>query len=255
VRRAPLLAGSLALFAPAVPAGANSNPPSLAVSAWPARVVVTAPGHAQVGVGNPGDEPVQLVARAQSYALDQRGRPRIQRPQTRWFVVRPARLVVPPHRVAQVQLTVRRPPGTRPGDHAELLLLATEPPAGRRVFARLRIGVVVVVRVPGRLVHRLGAGPLRVRRRAARTSLELTVANLGNVDEWLGRGRISVTLVQGGWRMPCMPIEARRLLARSSGIMEARFRRRLHGPAGALVVIRHPRPGVAIAQRRYHLRL
>ena len=73
--------------------------------------------------------------------LDARGRPRIKSVPTRWFAVRPSRLVVAPHGIAQLRLTVRRPSGAGPGDHAELLLLSTEPafetPRGYQV-ARLR---------------------------------------------------------------------------------------------------------------------
>jgi len=243
------------LFAFALPAGANSDSTALAVSAWPARLVVSAPGRATVGVANPGDEPVRLGARAEGYALDARGRPRIKSVPTRWFAVRPSRLVVAPHGIAQLRLTVRRPSGAGPGDHAELLLLSTEPRAGRRVNARLRLGVVVVVRVPGLLVHRLGVARVRVRRGVAGAKLEVTVANRGNVDEWLQRGRVSVTLVRRGRRIVSVPIEARRLLARSSGVFDARFRRRLRGQLTAVVVVRRPRRGVTLARWRYQVSL
>ncbi len=243
------------MLAPAVTAGASGNAAGLAVSAWPARVLVQAPGTAVVGVGNPGDDAVRLIAQAEGYALDARGRPQIRVAQTRWFGVSPASIVIPPHAVSRISLTVRRPPGARPGDHAELLLLSTAPPTGRRVFARLRIGVVVVVRVPGRLVRRLAPGPVRARRLPAATALDVVVANRGNVDEWLGRGRISVTLVENGWHRAAPPIAPRRLLAHSSGLVEARFAGRLRGELDAVVVIRRPGFGVAIVRRRYHLRL
>jgi len=245
----------LTLLASALPAGASSDAARFAVSAWPSRVTVSAPGTATVGVGNPGKAPVTLVARSAGYTLDRGGRPRIGPATTSWFAVRPARLVVAPHGTARLRVAVRRPAGARPGDHAELLLLSTEPPPGRRVAARLRIGVVVVVRVPGRRVRRLGLGPLRVHGHDRFTVVELTIANRGNVDEWIGRGRIRVTLVRQGWRMASAAIEPRRLLALSSGVVEARFRGRLAGRLIAVVVLRQPRAGVAIARRSYPLRL
>jgi hypothetical protein len=245
----------ITLFAFALPAGANSDSTTLAVSAWPARLVVSAPGRATVRVANPSEEAVRLVARAAGYALDARGRPRIKSVPTRWFAVRPSRLVVGPHGFAQLRLTVSRPPGAGSGDHAELLLLSTEPRPGRRVSARLRLGVVVVVRVPGRLVHRLGVARLRVRRGGAGAKLEVTVANRGNVDEWLQRGRVSVMLVRRGRRIVSVPVEARRLLARSSGVFDARFRRRVRGQITAVVVVRHPRKGVTLARWRYRVSL
>src|SRR5205823_5391158 len=137
-----LAAGALSLFAFAVPADANSDASALAISAWPARVLVTAPGSAVVGVGNPSDDPVALVAQGEAYSLDQRGRPRIAPAQTSWFAVQPARLLVPPHGIKHIKLVVRRPAQVKVGDHAQLLLLSTAPPVGRHVFARLRLGVV-----------------------------------------------------------------------------------------------------------------
>ena len=255
MRHGSLLVCALTLLASAFPAGASSDAASFAVSAWPSRVVVPAPGTATVGVGNPGEEPVRLAARSAGYSLDRQGRPRVEPATTRWFAVRPARLVIAPHGAARLRVTVRRPPGARPGDHAELLLLTTEPPAGKRVAARLRIGVVVVVRVPGRRVRRLGFGSLRVHRHGRFTVIEVTIANRGNVDEWLGRGRISVTLIRQGWRMASAAIAPRRLLALSSGVVEARFRGRLKGRLSAVVVVQQPRVGVAVARRSYRLRL
>jgi hypothetical protein len=250
---APLALATLALLASAASAGAGGDASGLAVSAWPARVVVAAPGATTVAVGNPGRDPVVLSARPRAYTLDPRGRPRIEEPQAGWLVVRPARFTVPPHGTLQLRVVVRHPAGVRPGDHAELVLLTTEPPPGRRVSARLRIGVVVVVRVPGRLVHRLALGPLRLSGRGPLTRLELTVANRGNVDEWVERGRVTVTLVRRGWRLASAPIGARRFLARTSGIVEARFRRTLHGWVTVIATLR--RPGAGPVRRSYRLKL
>jgi hypothetical protein len=248
------LAGST-LFAPALVAGANSHPPALAVSAWPARVVVTAPGSATVEVGNPGSTPATLVVRPRGYALDALGRPKVKGASSAWLSVRPARLVVAAHGLATLRVQVRRPAGARPGDHAQLLLLSTEPPAGHRVVARLRVGIVVVARVPGRLVHRLRVARVRVRHRARQTRLEVVVVNRGNVDEWLGRGRVSLTLARSGGRPLRLSSGARRLLARSSGIVEARVPPRLHGRLTVVVAVRRPAQGAALARWRYRLRL
>jgi hypothetical protein len=252
---APLAVAALALLASASPAGAGGDASGLAVSAWPARVVVNAPGTTTVAVGNPGREPIVLVARPRAYALDAHGRPRIEAAAARWLAVRPVRFTVPPHGTVQLRVSVRRPAGAGPGDHAELVLLSTEPPDGRRVFARLRIGVVVVVRVPGRLVHRLGLGRLRLASRQPVTRLQLVVVNRGNVEEWLERGRISVSLVRGGWRLASAPIATRRLLARSSGLVEARFRRPLRGWVTAVVVVRRPGGAGHALRRSYRVKL
>ena len=108
---------------------------ALAVSAWPARVVVAAPGHTTIHVSNPGPDAVALAAAASGYALDLRGRPRVTA-RRGWLVVRPARLRLPPNGSADLDVAVARPRGASPGDHASLVLLTTQPPSGRRVVAR-----------------------------------------------------------------------------------------------------------------------
>jgi hypothetical protein len=243
------------LFASAATAGASSHPPALSVSAWPARVVVRAPGSTAVRIGNSGASPVRLVASTRGYALDAFGRPRIRPAGAGWISVRPARLVVAAHRVAELEVRVEHPAGARPGDHAQLLLVWTEPPSGRRLVATLRIGIVVVARVPGRIVHRLGVVRVEARSRSRQTTVEVVVANRGNVDEWIGRGRVSVTLARRGSKPVTVRVAARRLLARSSGIVEARFRGRLRGRLAVVVAVRRPTAGVRLARRRYRLRL
>jgi hypothetical protein len=104
-------------------------------------------------------------------------------------------------------------------------------------------------------VHRLGVARVRIRRGVAGAKLLVTVANRGNVDEWLERGRVSVTLARRGRKIVSLPIDARRLLARSSGVFEARFRRRLRGQITAVVVVRRPRKGVTLARWRYRVSL
>jgi hypothetical protein len=243
------------LFASAVPAGANSHPPALSVSAWPARVVVSAPRSTTVRIGNSGASPVRLVASTRGYALDAFGHPRLRPAQAGWISVRPAHLVVAAHRVAAIEVRVAHPAGARPGDHAQVLLVSTEPPSRRRLVATLRIGIVVVARVPGRIVHHLGVARVEARSQGRRTTVEVVVANRGNVDEWIGRGRVSVTLVRRGSKPVTVPVAARRLLARSSGIVEARFRGHLRGRIAVVVALRRPTAAVRLSRRRYQLRL
>jgi hypothetical protein len=243
------------LFASAIPAGASSHPPALSVSAWPARVVVAAPGSTTVRIGNSGASPVRLVASSRGYALDAFGRPRLRPPGAGWISVRPARLVVATHRVEEIEVRVERPAGARSGDHAQVLLVSTEPPSRRRLVATLRIGIVVVARVPGRIVHHLGVAHVQARHQGRQTTIELVVANRGNVDEWLVRGRVSVTLLRRGSRPVTLQVAARRLLARSSGIVEATLRGHLRGRLTVVVALRRPTPGVRLAHRRYQLRL
>jgi hypothetical protein len=227
---------------------------TLAVSAWPARVVVAAPGHTTIHVSNPGPDAVALAAAASGYALDVRGRPRVT-PRRGWLAVRPAHLRLPPNGSAELDVAVARPRGAPPGDHASLVLLTTEPPSGRRVVARLRLGVVVVARVPGVLVHRLVLGGLHVVRRRRGTVVDLAVVNRGNLDEWIGARRIALRLRRHGAVVATLWTVPRRLLARSAGLVRLACRRPIRGPVTAVVEVARPRDGVPVLRRTLRLRL
>ena len=93
-----------------------------------------------------------------------------------------------PRRVGRRHRLVAAPDRALPGDHAALVLLTTAPSRATGIAVRLRVGVVVLVRVAGRIVHRLELGSLEARRRV----LVATVVNRGNVAE-LSRVRISLS--------------------------------------------------------------
>jgi hypothetical protein len=86
----------------------------------------------------------------------------------------------------------------------------------------MRIGVVVFVRVAGRIVHRLELGALRVRHRV----LEVGVANRGNVIE---RTRVRIFLLRGGHVLGRLGPVGRTLLPHSRGIERFRYSGRLRG--------------------------
>ena len=226
---------------------------TLAVSAWPARVVVAAPGHATIHVSNPGNDAVALVATASGYSLDLRGRPRV-RPRGRWLTVRPAGVRLPAHGSAELDVAVASPRGAAPGDHASLVLLTTEPPVGRRVVARLRLGVVVVARVPGALVRRLVFGGLKVVRRPRSTAVDVAVANLGNTDEWISAKRMSLRLRRHGTVVATLWAVPRRLLARSRGLVRLACPRPVRGRLTAILQLARPREGVPVLRRTLPLR-
>lgn len=257
--RAATFAATLALVAPALAAGATKGHSSVAIAAWPARVVVIAPGRATIHVDNPGRDPAVLDVAPSSYALDLRGRPRVGgagRNATKgWLVVGPAHLAVGAGATARLTVNAVRPRAARPGDHAFVVLLTTRLPSRRKVLARLRIGVVIVVRVPGVVVRRLTLGKLHVRRRGRRVLFELPVANGGNLDEWVARRRLEIRLVRQGRVVARLQAEPRRLLALSRGLVEASYAGRLRGRVNAVVELMTPRPGVAMLRRTFRLRL
>jgi hypothetical protein len=246
-----------ALSALVPPAGAEAGGRApVALAAAPARVLLPAAETRVVRVLNPGRTPVVVEARPAGYALDARGRPRILAARmVGWLAVAPARSAVPPLGSSVFHVSAHVPHGARPGDHAALLLLTTRPLARGGVPTRIRIGVVVVVRAPGRIVHRLQVAALRVRRVGGARVLELRAANHGNVDEWVGARRLVVELRSGGRLRARLHPGARRFLARSSGVLLARVPPFVHGRVRAVVSLAHPRAGVAAARRAFWLRL
>jgi hypothetical protein len=84
------------------------------------------------------------------------------------------------------------------------------------------VGVVVVVRAPGRVVRRLALGGLRLRRARGARVLEVLVVNRGNVTESLTRRRVQISLLRGGTRK-ALATEPRDLRPRTSGVLAARY--------------------------------
>ena len=134
-----------------------------------------------------------------------------------------------------------------------MLLLTSRLPAGQAVRARIRVGAVVAVRVPGVVRHRLVLGRLA----RIRSGFTLGLRNGGNVEEWVGSRRVTLTLARRGRRVAVLHPVARRFLAGGSGLLTFRMRRlsRIvgHGSAGAVVEVAVP--GVNRLRRRYRLQL
>jgi hypothetical protein len=239
-------------------AGASAPPKPLALTAAPARLVLIGSGTGTVRVRNPGTKRVAVDVTPAGFALDLRGRPRIvgrrgARSAARWLTFRPTHLTLEPHAKAQVRVVARVPREALPGDHDALALLSTRPVARARVSVRLRLGVVVVVRAPGKVVRHLQLGRLRVARRASGPSLELVVVNAGNVTEPLFHVRTAL------WRptrrhVATVTTAARELRPRTRGLFDFRLHTRAHGPATARVVI-PAAPGRPTIRRTYRLRI
>lgn len=201
---------------------------SSALTVAPARVVLDGAAKGEVRVATTRGVAVVDAVFA-PYALDLRGRPRLSdAPRApRWVSAWPTRLKVGPSG-AVVRLAATPPRGAPPGDHPFALVLTTRSPGGRSVVVRLRIGVLVIAHVPGRIVRRLVIGPLRAGR--ART-LELTIRNAGNVVERLARGELVLALLRRGRVVAHLRPPPRQLLPHSRALVVARLPRSLHGPA------------------------
>lgn len=218
------------LAAAALPPGAAAAT-GLGVS--PLRLTLTGTSTATVAVENPSARALFVAVNRAGFALTMRGRPRVRAPRgaAGWLHVRPRRLRLAPHGRATLRLRATPPDGASPGDHAALVLVETRQPGGQRVRVLLRVGVVVLVRVPGTIVRRVEPRAVAVRRRGAARLLELRLANCGNVTERLGRRRLQLELRHG---RGVVTLHARRrleLLPHSAGIAEFVYRGRAHGVA------------------------
>ena len=191
-------------------------------------------------IRNGGDAAAAVDARLAGFVLDRRGKPVIARGQVAagWLRLRPQRVVLAPGGAAALNVSSTAPAGASPGDHPALVLLTTQPRPGAGVAIRVRIGVVVFVRIPGRIVHRLELGVLSVRRGV----LEAALANRGNVVE---RARVRISLWRGGRVLARLGSAGRTLLPHSRGIERFRYR----GPARGWVIARVEAAGLRRAFR------
>jgi hypothetical protein len=132
------------------------------------------------------------------------------------------------------------------------VLLTTRPLGARHVRVRLRVGLIVVLRVRGRIVRRLEARALEVHRDGSRRLLELRLVNRGNVTERLGGDGLRLALLRGGRRLVRLRPRSQELLPHSAGIAVFAYRGRLRGNVVARVELRPPVQG---RRRSFHLRL
>jgi hypothetical protein len=227
---------ALLLALASAPAGASAARPAVALTASPAHVELSGAARATVKVTNSGGRRVVVDMRRAGFAVDLRGRPkivatnRVRRSAAAWLSLRPRTIVLGPGASRVVTIASRPPSRVEPGDHDALVLLTTRPLVKDRVAVRMRMGVVVVVRVPGTIRRRLELRAAHVARRGRVRALELVVANLGNVTELFTRKRAVVALHRGGQRITRLTAETRSLRPGTVGVLQFRYRRTLSGP-------------------------
>jgi hypothetical protein len=225
-------------------------PPPVALSASPPRVVLAGASSEAIHVTNAGRSVAFVTVAPAGFALDLRGRPRVVQVRGRPLLeVRPRRLELPPRQTAVLTVSAASLRTTPPGDHAALVLLTTRPLAGNGIAVRMRLGVVVIVRVPGVLVHRVDVRAVRVRRRGV---LYLSVANRGNASERIAPGRLRVTLVRRGRVLARLRTVPRELLPGTRGVVELRYPGRIRGRVAARVELTL---GRRVVRRLFVLRL
>jgi hypothetical protein len=117
---------------------------------------------------------------------------------------------------------------------------------------RMRVGVIVVLRIRGRIVRRLDARALTVQRRGALRLLELHLVNRGNVTERLARDGLRLSLLSGGRKVATLRPRSRELLPHSTGLAVFPYRGGLRGLVLARVELRPPVRGL---RRSFRVRL
>jgi hypothetical protein len=212
---------------------------------------------AAVRVTNSGTKRVVIDASRAGFALTLRGRPRIvprrgARSAASWLKLQPMSLALPARTSASLRILARVPRNAEPGDHDALVLLITRPSAGVRVAVRVRLGVVVVVRAPGTVVRRLELRGLRIARRGGRRTLELRVANRGNVTETLPR--VHVTISRARRQLVRLVAARRAVRPHTQGILDFRLPQLRVRAVNARVVI-PAGPGRSAIRRTYAIRL
>jgi hypothetical protein len=221
--------GAAAVFVPG--AGAVTG-----LSVTPLRLAVAPNASETITVGNPSGRALLVGVSRAGFARTLQGRPRVEAPRgtADWLRVRPTRLRLAPHATGTLRVSARPPSGARAGDHAALVLLGTRQPGERRVRVLLRVGVVVLVHVPGPTVRRLQPQALTATRRGRGWLFELRLANRGNVLE---TPRLRLQLSQHGRAVASLRGRRLELLPHSVSLARFVYRGPLRGRISATVAL------------------
>ena len=244
MRRA-LAALVLGAAAASIPGAAADR--GIGLSASPLRLMLRGASAAAITVRNPGRKALLVDVSRAGFARSLRGRPQL-RPAgaaAGWLRLRPKRIRIRAGASAILHVHAAPARGTAPGDHPALVLLTTRPLGVKHVRVRLRVGVIVDLRVRGRVVRKLDATSLTVRRSGARRLLELRLFNRGNVTERLSRCGLRLALVRGGRVLSTLRPRHGELLPHSAGIAEFVYRGRARGLVLARIRLRPPLRGPA----------
>jgi hypothetical protein len=251
VRRA-LVALVLGAAAASIPGAAAGR--GIGLSASPLRLTLRGASASAVVVRNPGRRTLLVDVSRAGFTRSLRGKPRVRpaRGAAAWLRLRPRRFRLAPGAKTTLHVVAAPPRRAAPGDHPALALLTTRPLGVRHVRVRMRVGVMVDLRIRGRIVQRLDARALNVRRHGRLRLLELRLVNRGNVTVRLGGRGLRLALFLGGRRFRTLRPAAQELLPHSPGIAEFAYRGRVRGAVLARVELQPPLWGL---RRAFRVRL
>ena len=248
MRRA-LAALVIAAAAASIPGAAAGR--GIGLSASPLRLTMRGKSTSVITVRNPSHRILRVDVSRAGFSRSLRGRPRV-RPASgaaTWLHLHPLRFRLAPG--TKTTLHVAAVPSRRaaPGDHPALVLLTTRPLGVKHVRVRLRVGVVVDLRIRGRILRRLDARALTVRRRGTLRLLDLRLVNRGDVTERLPGDGLRLSLLSGGRRFATLRPRSRELLPHSAGIAVFAYRGQVRGAVVARVELRSPVRGARLSFR------
>ena len=250
--RGALLALVLGAAAAAIPVAAAGR--GIALSASPLRLTLHGAATDAVVVRNPGRRTLLVDVSRAGFARSLRGRPQVRsvRGAAKWLSMRPKRIRIAPGKKGIFHVRSAPPSRAAAGDHPALMLLTTRPFGVHHVRVRMRVGVIVDLRVRGRIVRRLDARALTVRRDGPRRLLELRLFNRGNVTVRLDGETLRLVLLRGRHRLRALRPARQELLPHSAGIAVFTYRGRLRGTVLARVELLPPMRG---PQRSFRVQL
>jgi hypothetical protein len=205
-----------------------------------------------VSVTNIGDASTNLTVAVGNYAMTPSGTV-ILNPRTapkasasRWLAVSPSTLALAPGESTTLSVRATPPSTAAPGDHQALVLLSGRPVRSQRgsVLVHARLGMGVLVRVPGDLRRRLMITRINGRGHGAKRTLRVGLTNPGNVNEVLTRGQVTATFTLGGRATTCSMTGRRSLLPGARAVVTIRCPGKLTRTVRAVVTIRPSAPDV-----------
>lgn len=234
-----LVALVLGAAAASIPGAAAGR--AIGLSASPLRLTLKGASAAAITVRNPGRRTLLVDVSRAGFARSLRGKPRV-RPagHAAWLRLRPRRIRIAPGGKAVLHVRAAQPRRAGPGDHPALVLLTTRPLGLHHVRVRMRVGVIVDLRVRGRIVRRLDPRALEVRRGGEERLLQLRLVNRGNVTERLGGNRLRLALLRDGRTLATLRPRRRELLPHSAGLAVFVYRGPVRGTVLARVEVRPP---------------
>jgi hypothetical protein len=222
------------------------------LSVSPSHVELTPGTHRVISIDTYSPYGASITAHVAGLTLDPRGRPRLVRPGDAGPLLRLSASTLRAARGhAQLTITARPASSAAVGDHTAVVLFEATQRGTAGVLLRLRVGLIVSVRIPGKVVHRLALGARASVLRTRRT-IEVAVANHGNVTEHIDNSRLTLVVVRGGRTVAVLRPSQRDFLPHSQGFVVFSYSQRLRGVCVARVGLRQ---STGLTVRRYRLRL